>query len=67
MTPGVPAVVGPILLLGPKVNVLVSTPVVSVKVVACVPLKLLDCAFASPDKPAPTTSKTAENPRQDAP
>jgi hypothetical protein len=51
---------------GPKVKVLVLLPVVSVKVVACVPLKLADCALASPDRPAPSASDTAKSPRKHA-
>src|SRR6185437_3560199 len=68
VTPGVGPPVGPMTAFGPKVKVAVLAPDVSVKVVACVPLKLADCAFASPDRPAPNASagKTAENPRKRA-
>src|ERR1700722_2556282 len=58
VTPGVGPPVGPMTVFGPKVKVLVLLPVVSVKVVACVPLKLADCARASEGRPTPRATTT---------
>src|SRR5581483_9960995 len=57
-TPSVPGAVGPIFALGPNVKVGVSAPVVSVKVVGCVPLKLDDCACAPEGSSTPRAATT---------